>query len=523
MATSILKAINQYEISEWASARIVETVEGKLMYHVVEPPLNVDAVKVYNIAMKRIFEDVELIEQFYKVPDFEDAVYLAKEIVEDIASEYKTSLLVFLVSREVKSKKLSEEDINAVAYYIARDLVGYGRLDPLIRDPHVEDITCDGLNIPVYVFHSDYEWLETNIVFSDPASLEKVVYRLAYKAGVEPSTAQPIVEGVLQPEGYRVHIVLDAVSPKGHTFTIRRFREVPFTIVDLISRRMIDPWLAALLWMAVENKIGTVIYGVTGAGKTTLLNAIAMMLPPEYKIVTVEDTPEINLPFHENWVRLVSRHSTDPSIQNVTLQSLIESAMRQRPEVLIVGEIRSREAYTFFQAVTSGHGGLTTIHAEETVSLIRRLSSPPLDVPKSIISSARLYVGVLRTTRMNRVIRRVLRIHEVVEYNPNTDAIQFREVARWNKEDDIWSVAQKPKTLEHIAEINAIPIDDVRRDFYMRAAVMEYAYRKKFDIVSFQVLVRRYRRDPIKVYEEAIRTIGSQQEPVWKEGETILV
>lgn len=523
METAALNIVKEYEVSKWVRIRIVETSEDKLVYHIIEPSLSEAASKIYHKVMEMVFDDVELLERFYEAPDFEDALYLARKLVGELASRYMSSLPLFLASRLGKAGRLSDEDLDAAAYYVARDLVGYGRLDPLIRDPHVEDITCDGLNLPVYIFHSEYEWLETNLVFSDPVELERIVYRLAYKAGVEPSTAQPIVEGVLKPEGYRVHIVLDAVSPKGHTFTIRRFREVPYTVVDLMSRRMIDPWLAALLWLAVENKVGTVIYGVTGAGKTTLLNAVAMMLPPEYKIVTVEDTPEINLPFHENWVRLVSRRSTDPSVQNVTLQALIESAMRQRPEVLIVGEIRSVEAYTFFQAVTSGHGGLTTIHAEDAVSLIRRLSSPPMNVPKSIISSARLYVGVLRTTRRNQVIRRVLRINEVVEYDPGKDAIQLKEVVRWSKEDDVWRISQQPKILEHIAGVNAIPLEDVRNDFYMRAAVMEYAYRKRYDIVSLQVLVRRYRREPAKVYEEAVRAIGGHREPLWGEGEVIIV
>lgn len=522
MTTPALRVVSQYDVSEWVSVRIAETVEGKLIYQVVEPVLTEDARKIYDVTMRRIFDDVGLIEKFYRSPDFEDAVELASGLVADVVSEYESSLLVHLLSRRGR-RRLSQEEVGWIAYYIARDLVGYGRLDPLIRDPRVEDITCDGLNIPVYVFHSEYEWLETNIVFTSPSDLEKIVYRLAYKAGIEPSSAQPIVEGVLQPEGYRVHIVLDAVSPKGHTFTIRRFREVPFTIIDLIDRRMIDPWLAALLWIAVENKIGIVIYGVTGAGKTTLLNSVAMLLPPEYKIVTVEDTPEINLPFHENWVRLVSRRSTDPSVQNVTLQTLIESAMRQRPEVLIVGEIRALEAHPFFQAVTSGHGGLTTIHAEDTVSLIKRLSSPPLNVPKSIISSARLYVGVQRTIRGDKVIRRVTRIHEVEEYNPDRDLIQFREVAKWWKDEDIWSIYPEPKTLEHIAEINAVPSEEVMRDYHMRAAIMEYASREKLDIVSLQVLIRRYRRNPLKVYEEAVRTIGKRREPLLAEGEIILV
>ncbi|HIP57326.1 MAG TPA: ATP-binding cassette domain-containing protein, partial [Ignisphaera aggregans] len=346
------------------------------------------------------------------------------------------------------------------------------------------------------------------IVFSDSQSLERVVRKLAYRAGQEPTIAQPIVEGIIKPEGFRVHIVLDTVSRRGHSFTIRKFRAEPFTIVELISRGTLDAAVAALLWMAAENKQGIIIYGPTGAGKTTLLNAIAMLLPPEMKIVTAEDTPEIVLPFHENWVAMVTRLSTDPKVQNVTLQAQVESAMRQRPDVLILGEIRSREAYSFFQAVSTGHGGLTTVHAESVEALIRRLTSPPMSVPKALIATSKLFVQILRLIIGGNVERKIVVIHEVDRYDAERNAIYVRTLARWVRDEDTWKISLKSSLLQSIADMLALSYDDVVYDLYRRATVLYWATKHKLDLISLHTLVRRYRRDPQSVYDEIVKELG---------------
>ncbi len=495
-----IEVVEEYRVSleGLVIVRIVSSLEGKYRYVVVEPSLSENASKLLREVVYEIESDVGLLRDFSEYLSLEDAFPVALDVVRRVGKKY------------IKEGLVGEDDIRGVAYYIVRDFVGYGQLDPLLRDPSIEDITCDGVAVPIHVFHRDYEWIETNIVFSSVEALEKVVRKLAYRAGLEATIAKPIVEGVIKPEGYRVHIVLDTVSRRGHSFTVRKFRATPITIVELINRRTLDPGVAALLWLAVENKQGMIIYGPTGSGKTTLLNAIAMLLPPEMKIVTAEDTPEIMLPFHDNWVSMITRLSTDPYVQDVTLQAQVESAMRQRPDVLALGEIRSREAYSFFQAVSTGHGGLTTIHAESIDALIRRLVAPPMNVPKSLVSTTRLFIQILRIIAPKEgVIRRVSYIHETDSYDPRRDMIKIRTLVRWERAKEEWKIyIANSSTIRAIAELLVLDYDDVIHDLYRRATVLWWAAKRNLDLSSLHVLIREYRRDPDKVYKTAREEMG---------------
>jgi len=478
--------------------RIVEDEYGRRHYQVAEPELGRVGEEIRAIVMRRVFRELGLLRRFAEIEELEEGIREAYGV---------TRVLARLFRRRIRREGRDPEEVAlAAAYYVARDLVGYGRLDPLIRDPRIEDISCNGLYTPVFVYHNVFEWLTTELVFEDPLELEQAVMKLALRSGVEPSLARPVVEGVLRPEGYRVHIVLDVVSRRGHSFTIRKFRVVPFTVVELLRSRTLEPGVAALLWAAIQYKQGVVIYGPTGSGKTTLLNAIAMLLPPEYKIVTVEDTPEIYLPFHDNWAALHTRLSDMPGVQNVTLQAQVESALRLRPDVIIVGEIRSREAFVFFQAIATGHGGLTTVHAESAEVLIRRLASPPMNVPKSLIAAAKLYVNILRLERGGEVIRRVTRVEETALYDPARDEIVLRPLFRWSREGDEWRYVggRESSFVKAVADLLAVGISQVWRDLEMRATVLRWAAEKGMDIREFHETVRRYMRSPLDVYREAL-------------------
>ncbi|MEM0473779.1 MAG: type II/IV secretion system ATPase subunit [Zestosphaera sp.] len=483
---------------------IIEGVDKKLRYRVHEPVLSDTGRTLLNAFIYKVYHDLNLMKRLSNYGFSREAYETVVGLVRDYLKRGFSLRLGGLFRSSPNIGKINEAEIHYIAYYVVRDLIGYGPIDPLIRDQQVEDITCNGVELPVYVFHREFEWLETNVVFPNSDLLERVIRVLAVKSGQEPSVANPIVEGVLRPEGYRVHIVLDTVSRRGHSFSIRRFRETPFTIVELLRRGVLDPGLAALFWMAVENKQGIVIYGPTGSGKTTLLNALAMFLPPEMKIVSVEDTPEIFLPFHENWDSMTTRLSNDPKVQSVTLQTQIESAMRQRPDVLILGEVRSREAYVFFQGVSTGHGGLTTVHAENIEALIRRLTSPPMNVPKSSIAAAKLYVNILRIPMSGNIVRKVTYVYEVREYDTLRDLISFKLISKWVRDEDVWLIDLKDSNiLKSIAELALMKYEDLLTDLVRRATVLSYAAARNVDIFEFHATLRRYRRDPIKTFNEA--------------------
>ncbi len=507
--------MGSYSLSQYVAITIVEGIDGKMRYIVDEPVLNDLSKRILVESINRVHSDIRLLKSFSdasKANDFSYALNLAKLVAENTAKS-KLGTLKKLLKAPMHSGLITESELSKVAYYIARDLAGYGSIDPLLRDPRIEDVTCNGVGVPIYVFHNEYEWLETNVAMPDEESMERVIRKLSYRTGREPSIAQPIVEGVLSPEGYRVHIVLDVVSRRGHSFTIRKFREKPFTIIELINRGTVDPCVSALLWLAVDNKLGVIFYGPTGSGKTTLMNAISMLLPPEIKIVSVEDTPEVNLPFHDNWVPMTTRLSYDAAVQSVTLQVQVESALRQRPDVLILGEIRSREAYAFFQAVSTGHGGLTTIHSESVESLIERLTAPPMSVPKSMLPVAKLLVNVVRLATQRGVLRKTMYVHEMEGYSPVTDSLTVKVLAKWYREIDEWRINVRSSNLfKTIAELNAASYGDVVDEFVRRATVLAYAARKELDTVSLHVLVRQYRREPEKVFEEAVEYLKKPYE-----------
>ncbi len=485
--------------------RIYEDQEKRRLYDIIEPHLDDISLMIYKELMDMVSKDIDLSRKLSEKRILEEGITILLPIAKKLASKKLIKGFHFRKDGKLNDlqKKIDETALIA-SYYISRDLIGYAKLEPLIRDPYIEDISCNGLHIPVFVYHTRYEWLTTNIVFNDQQELDSIISKLGVRSSKEPSIASPIIEGVLKPEGYRVNIVLDTVSRRGHSFTIRKFRTEPFTLIELMKSRTLDPLVAALIWMAVENKQGIIFYGPTGSGKTTLLNVSTMLLPTEYKIVTIEDTPEIYLPFHENWGAMMTRLSSDPKVENITMQSQIEAALRQRPDVIIVGEIRSREAFAFFQALATGHGGLTTVHAESADVLIKRLMSPPMNVPPSLISAARLFVNILRLEEGGNVFRKVMRIDESWGYDIETNNVILKEKVLWDRQNDRWYMKGKESyLLKSVASLNLISYDEAFEDFKRRATILNWLISKNADNAMINEVLRLYRRDPISLYNKA--------------------
>jgi flagellar protein FlaI len=263
-----------------------------------------------------------------------------------------------------------------VLYYAERDLIGFARIDPLMRDPNIEDISCDGVERPVYVWHRKYESLESNLLFQNDEELDNSVVKLVHMSGKHVSSAFPIVDASL-PGKHRLAVCYRReVTPFGTAFTIRKFREDPYSIIDLINLGTFSEEMAAYFWACLESRASVMVLGGTAAGKTTALNALACLIKPGSKVITIEETAELNLS-HDNWVSLIARRSYglgESLAGEVSLFDLVKSSMRHRPDMLIVGEIRGAEAYVLFQALATGHGGMATMHADSVDSAVKRLS-----------------------------------------------------------------------------------------------------------------------------------------------------
>jgi len=358
-----------------------------------------------------------------------------KEVKPD---KYLVEQTDFFVKKYFKSLgKLSEESIEKVKYHLVADLIGYGPLNVIMDDPQIEDISCNGVNMPIYVWHKEFESIPTNIRFTSKIELNNFIVKLAHKAGKHISSAHPVLDGML-PENHRLAATfMEEVSPKGSTFCIRKFRKDPISIIDMINYGTLNERIASYFWLLLESKMNLMIIGGTGAGKTSLLNAIISLMSLNTKIVTIEEVPELN-PSLTNWTQLTSRQSfkfgSRDQNQNITLFDLVKISLRYRPDYIIVGEVRGEEAYVLFQAIATGHGGLCTLHADGVDHVVKRLTSHPMNVSPIYIPLMNVVLHVERvkipgegSVRYARRIRNIWEIREFENYNP---------VATWNPRND---------------------------------------------------------------------------------------
>jgi archaeal flagellar protein FlaI len=376
--------------------------------------------------------------------------------------------------RLIKKGEVNPESWSKILYYLHRDFLGFGHIHVVMNDPMIEDISVNGLGIPVYVWHRKYESMPTNLTFIDENALDNLIVKLTHLSSKHISTAFPILDAMLPSKDRLAATYKREVSPKGGSFTIRRFKEEPFSIIDLIDLGTINEELGAYLWLLIENRMTIAVIGGTGAGKTSTLNALASLIKPQMKIVTVEEIPEINVP-HENWVQLVSRESYGlgtAKTGQVTLFDLIKTSLRYRPDYIVVGEIRGEEAFVLFQALATGHGGLTTLHADSIDYAMKRLTSPPMNVSK-------VYVPLINVTCMVERIqlpsargnitfgRRLTSISEVIDFE------EYRSIAKWNPINDTFQTAfEDSEQLRKIAIRNGLTLRDVISEIQHRTLLI---------------------------------------------------
>jgi len=393
------------------------------IYEVIEPKLSDEEKEIKK----------KLIYYFRTRTDSTDVSNMDKKQKENYLEE---SLDKIVAENHIK---LDAESKDNIFYYILQDFVGFGKIDIIMNDEGIEDIHCDGLNIPLFIHHRLFESIKTNVIFTDVEELDSFVIKLSQICGKQISVYEPIVDGKLG-DGSRLQTTLGNTVTKYSTFTIRRFREDPLTPIDLIKNHTISLDMAAYFWMVIEKGTNMLFCGGTASGKTTALNAMSLFLPSTYKIVSIEDTREINLP-HENWIAGTTRTgfaSTEDfkTGKDIDMFDLIRVALRQRPRVIIVGEVRGKEAYTLFQAMTTGHLSYSTIHAADMHSLIQRLESKPIDLPRALLTSLDLIVFLNNVTINGEPVRRITDVVEVVKLDPGSNRLVTMTPFQWVSEID---------------------------------------------------------------------------------------
>jgi flagellar protein FlaI len=479
-------------IEPYAYAQIRWSEEEKsLIYRVVEPSLSEREKDLYKRIVHSLIEiiDIEL-----------SAIKKGEEVLRYI--EKQTRKIIDELGLE-----LTDVEFGKIMYYIYRNFVGLDEIEPLMHDPYIEDIGCDGVKIPLYVVHKKFGSVRTNIEFKEIERLGDFVVKLAERCGRYVSYAEPLLDGSL-PDGSRVQATIARdVTTKGPTFSIRKFGKEPFSPTQMITFGTASPALLAYLWYCIQNGSSILICGGVAAGKTSFLNAISLFIPPEYKIVSIEDTRELNLP-HENWipaqvrVGFGARLVTGRRYGEVTMFDLLKESFRQNPDYVVVGEVRGEEAYVMFQGMASGNPSMGTIHAGGTEDVVKRLQSPPIELSPALIETLDLVIMMVHAREKGKADRRVQTIEEIVSVE--RDRAVTNKVWSWVPATDTFEFRGGEETLRKISEAKGIPLENIKEELEKRAKVLEWATRTGIknwrDVAK---LISEYYRNPAAVWRRA--------------------
>lgn len=416
----------------------------------------------------------------------------------------------FIHSRGVKVSPLLKKKLN---YYILRDFVGYGKMDILMRDDQIEDISCDGVGVPLFVYHRKYGSIKTGLVFDDEDALNSYVVALGQRSGKQISVSSPILDGT-SPEGHRIQATYAReVTTRGSTFTIRRFKDKPWTPVDLIKTKTASPEMVAYFWLGVENGESMIICGGTASGKTSTLNSIALFIPPGAKIVTMEDTREINLP-HMNWIPGTTRSGVGErgpdgkAPGEIDMYDLMRASLRQRPNYIIVGEVRGKETYTMFQAMATGHTTFSTMHADSVQSMVNRLENQPINCPRILLTALRNVIIQSQVRVGQDLCRRMKQVIEIVGFEPDTNELISNTVYEWDQATDRFVYKGHSFLFDKIMEMKNLTHEDMMSEFDRRVDLIKYMVFRDFtDHHKIWELISQYYKDPEKTIKRVRREL----------------
>ncbi|MFZ2455552.1 MAG: type II/IV secretion system ATPase subunit [Candidatus Altiarchaeia archaeon] len=423
-----------YPVGDPVFIHIYKEHEGDTRYEAIQPELSDSENKLYEQLTNKLIE----IAHTQPVPREKEGIEkilskLFDQIVEisetsHISQEVKKKGVLSQFTNNAESKiKVTKEEYEKLKYFLLRDRVGYGVLEPLLRDPYIEDIHCTGVG-NVHLIHKIFEMQTTNIKFTDDLQLDRYVFHEAERVERPLSEAQPVVDAIM-PDGSRVNFIYGReMSLEGSSFTIRKFTKIPISITQLVFWKTFNSKVAAYLWLCLQYGVSIFICGETASGKTTTLNAAAAFIKPEGKVYSVENTPEVTIP-HEVWQHLVTRESGKKT--DVTMFDLLIAALRSRPDYIVVGEIRSTEGNVAFQAMQTGHPVISTFHAGSVTSMIQRLTGHPINVPIASIDNLNIVLIQQPVYYHGRFVRRVLDITEIEHYYDDLKKVSTRSVFGW--------------------------------------------------------------------------------------------
>ena len=471
-----------------AAARMIDAYELNVNNIIVDVTISIsedEPVPVYRISITNISDTTRIILE--KIRDefvAEETKTLSEESgVQDIQEQFKQKILKLLSKYFPNADK---KTMDMLINYILQQNIGLGNLDILLKDTNLEEIVINNTNEPVWVYHRKYSWLKTNIMIPSESRIRHYSTIIGRDVGKEITLLNPLMDAHLK-TGDRVNATLFPISSKGNTITIRKFAVKPWTITDFIKERTISFEGAALLWMAVQHEMSTLVAGGTASGKTSMLNAIANFFPPNQRILSIEDTRELMLPKMLHWVPLETRLPNPEGKGGIEMLDLIVNSLRMRPDRILVGEIRRKaEAEVLFEAMHTGHSVYGTVHANNARETINAHIHPPIDLPKQILSALSLIVVQHINRRTGK--RRTLQIAEVL---PNGDA---RVLMQSNPVRDVLEIVNEPLAiLETLNLYTGLTKQEIYADIQSKIVVLKWmASRNINDINKIGMIMSRY-------------------------------
>ncbi|MCK5474003.1 MAG: type II/IV secretion system ATPase subunit [Candidatus Aenigmarchaeota archaeon] len=441
--------------------------KDKHMEYIVHEP---KITKIDESNLKKIRKIIEeKLNIHFETSHKKDAITYLKNMLNDIIVNFGLSI--------------RKDQLTIYEYYLLRDFIGLGKLQPIMNDGNIEDVSCDGIGVPIFVYHRNPKLgsMKTNVVFDTKDDLDDFTMRLSQKCEKSISIAEPLLDGALT-DGSRVHATLGSdVARRGSNFTIRKFTNEPLTPLHLLRFGTLDEKMLAYLWIAIENNASILVSGPTAAGKTSLLNALSLFIKQDLKIISIEDTPELRLP-HPHWVPEVSRSGfgitgSGKRIGEVSMFDLLKGSLRQRPDYIIVGEVRGEEAYVLFQQMATGHAGLSTIHADSIEKVIDRLTTKPINLPASLLETLDLVVFTNRIKYKNKYIRRVMAIQEIGDYDSEKKKINSSRIFKWKSNTDKFEPDEKSDFLGKITEKTGMTAEDIKDEINNRMIVLKWMHK----------------------------------------------
>ena len=417
------------------------------------------------------------------------------------------NFLFLRLNGNTQNKGISNEYLDKLSRKFLRDIIGYGEIDPLIQDDELEEIMIIGTGKPIFVYHRKYGMMKTNIEFNDEQEIKDLIDSIARQINRRIDQESPILDGRLL-DGSRINATIPPVSPDGPSLTIRKFRRDPLTIIDLINSKTISLDLAGFLWVCIDGlgvkSANAIISGGTSSGKTTTLNALSAFINPNERIITIEDTLELQIP-HEHVIRMETRPANVEGKGELTMNDLVKNSLRQRPDKIIVGEVRAGEAITLFTALNTGHSGFGTLHSNDARETITRLTNPPMSVPEIMIQAIDFIIMQNRIYTPSGVsFRRISEVAEVVGIEEGT--VQLNTIFRWNPErDTIDNVGITSNTLVQIANLGGKSINELYSEIENRKIVLKHMINHNIRSVDeVNGVIELYYKDPQKVLNKII-------------------